>query len=337
VVNLKTESGVRTFEAIANDVADLVLEFGGALSGEHGDGLIRSPFMRKMFGPELYEAFRQIKRTFDPEGTSRRRTPPARVRRTFAARFANAAGSSTKSAALLFFNDTFLNHHHPEIGEDARVVLTAAGLDVGLAPNGCCGRPLISQGLLDQARAHAARNTDALHPLAASGSRFVFLEPSCLSAVREDAPALVRGDAQRRAREVAAAAVLFEELLESEMCRRPRAPAASARARHDPAARTLSSEIDGAGRSGAGAAVPRSQRVGRRSRRRLLRHGRLVRRCAGTLRRFQSDRRTATVAGRTQSRSRPGAGGERGLLPSAGVRLPWPPRVASGRTARFAH
>ncbi len=38
------------FEAIANDVADLVLEFGGALSGEHGDGLVRSPFMRKMFG-----------------------------------------------------------------------------------------------------------------------------------------------------------------------------------------------------------------------------------------------------------------------------------------------
>ena len=65
---MKTEAGVRKFEAIANDVADLVLEFGGALSGEHGDGLVRSPFMRKMFGPVLYEAFRTIKRTFDPEG-----------------------------------------------------------------------------------------------------------------------------------------------------------------------------------------------------------------------------------------------------------------------------
>ena len=58
VVNLKTEDGVRRFEALANDVADLVLEFGGALSGEHGDGLVRSPFMRKMFGPVLYDAFR---------------------------------------------------------------------------------------------------------------------------------------------------------------------------------------------------------------------------------------------------------------------------------------
>ena len=68
VVNMKTEAGVRKFEAIANEIADLVLEFGGALSGEHGDGLVRSPFMRKMFGPVLYEAFRTIKRTFDPDG-----------------------------------------------------------------------------------------------------------------------------------------------------------------------------------------------------------------------------------------------------------------------------
>src|SRR5437764_4038620 len=68
VVNMKTEEGVRKFEVIAQQVADLVLEFGGALSGEHGDGLVRSPFMRQMFGPILYEAFREIKRTFDPKG-----------------------------------------------------------------------------------------------------------------------------------------------------------------------------------------------------------------------------------------------------------------------------
>ena len=68
VVNLKTAEGVRKFEAIANDIADLVLEFGGALSGEHGDGLVRGAFTEKMFGPVLYEAFRTIKRTFDPAG-----------------------------------------------------------------------------------------------------------------------------------------------------------------------------------------------------------------------------------------------------------------------------
>ena len=68
VMNLKTEEGVRKFESIANAVANLVLEYGGALSGEHGDGLVRGPFMRQMFGDALYEAFREIKRTFDPLG-----------------------------------------------------------------------------------------------------------------------------------------------------------------------------------------------------------------------------------------------------------------------------
>lgn len=67
IVNLKTAEGVQQFQAIANDVADLVLKYGGALSGEHGDGLVRSPFQEKMFGAVLYQAFREIKRTFDPD------------------------------------------------------------------------------------------------------------------------------------------------------------------------------------------------------------------------------------------------------------------------------
>src|SRR4051812_32455895 len=68
VVNLKTADGVKTFESIANAIADLVLEFGGALSGEHGDGLVRGPFTEKMFGTTLYEAFKQVKHAFDPAG-----------------------------------------------------------------------------------------------------------------------------------------------------------------------------------------------------------------------------------------------------------------------------
>jgi len=67
-VNLKSVDGVAKFERIAEQVAELVLEFGGALSAEHGDGLVRSPFQRKMFGPVIYDAFREIKQTFDPQG-----------------------------------------------------------------------------------------------------------------------------------------------------------------------------------------------------------------------------------------------------------------------------
>ncbi len=66
VIDLKTEHGVRQFEAIAEEVAGLVRKYGGALSGEHGDGLVRSPFQETMYGPVLYQAFRELKRTFDP-------------------------------------------------------------------------------------------------------------------------------------------------------------------------------------------------------------------------------------------------------------------------------
>ena len=62
----------------------------------------------------------------------------------------------------------------------------------------------------------AQANADALYDAAARGERIVFLEPSCLSAVREDAPALLRGEAQRKARVVADACVLFEDYLEQD-------------------------------------------------------------------------------------------------------------------------
>jgi len=389
VVNMKTTAGIRKFEAIANEVADLVLEFGGALSGEHGDGMVRGPFMEKMFGPVLYEAFRTIKRTFDPAGifnpgkivdcppltenlrfgagyvspnprtyfdysdyggmggavemcsglgvcrktqegtmcpsymatkeerhTTRgrsnvlrlamsgklahaglddkgvyealdlclecrackaecpvgvdmakfkseflarywqtygtplhakmlgnvrtfaergsafaglvnrvsgtapvraineavfgidhRRTLPALARRTFEAQ---VKGRVVPNSGVLLFNDTFTNFYDPEIGIAVWDVLEAGGLAIALAPNQCCGRPLISKGLLAQARVQAQRNTDALYE-ATAGKKIVFCEPSCLSAVREDAPALLRGDEQERARVVAGACVLFEE------------------------------------------------------------------------------------------------------------------------------
>jgi FAD/FMN-containing dehydrogenase/Fe-S oxidoreductase len=398
VINLKTDEGVRTFEALANDVANLVLEFGGALSGEHGDGLVRSPFMEKMFGPVLYDAFRQVKRTFDPEGIfnpgkivdappmtqnlrygrgyktpmpqthfdfsdydgmgravdmcsglgvcrktldgtmcpsymatreeahstrgranvlrlamagrlgetglgdegvkrvmelclecrackaecpvgvdvgrfksefladywrrhgtplrarvlghvhelarwgsrlaplsnwalrsaairwlneqflglDRRRKPPAWASRTFAQQFP----ATEKQVDVHIFNDTFTNYYNPGIGLAGAHVLRSAGMRVALAPNGCCGRPLISQGLLDDARTRARMNTDALYPIADQGGTLVFFEPSCLSAVREDAPGLLRGEAQARARRVADASISFEALVEREWAAR---------------------------------------------------------------------------------------------------------------------
>ncbi len=395
VVDLKTEAGVRTFEAIASGVADLVLEYGGALSGEHGDGLVRSPFMERMFGAELYGAFRKIKRTFDPDGlfnpgkivdapplgsnlrygsgyraelvtttfdyqehgsfaqavemcsglgacrktqsgtmcpsymatreeahstrgrantlrlalagqlgtsgladdavrevldlclecracktecpvgvdvarmkseflsawwkkygtaraaralgnidriavwasrlapianalgrtravralnehllgVDRRRTMPAFARRTLRM---EAGSSDPAGADVRLFVDTFTNHFHPSIGMAALDVIARVGRRAALAPNVCCGRPLISQGLLDEARERARENAERLYALANDGRPLVFLEPSCLSAIREDVPDLLTGEERRKARVVAAQSRLFEDWLESE-------------------------------------------------------------------------------------------------------------------------
>ena len=142
-------------------------------------------------------------------GIDRRRRMPRWAQRTLAAQW-----RGRPSPAVLLFNDTFTNYYHPEIGLAAREVLDRAGIATDLAPNVCCGRPLISQGLLDEARAQAAANTVRLYPLVVTGTPLLFLEPSCLSAIREDVPALLRGDEQRKAREVAQHAWLFEEFLD---------------------------------------------------------------------------------------------------------------------------
>ena len=67
LLNLKDTDDVARMRRITEDVTALVLEFGGSLSGEHGDGLARSEWNRTMFGPIVYEAFRRIKHAFDPD------------------------------------------------------------------------------------------------------------------------------------------------------------------------------------------------------------------------------------------------------------------------------
>ena len=59
-------------------------------------------------------------------------------------------------------------------------------------------------------------NADTLFDAASRGEKILFLEPSCLSAVREDAPSLLRGEAQRKARVVGDACLLFEDYVEQE-------------------------------------------------------------------------------------------------------------------------
>jgi FAD/FMN-containing dehydrogenase/Fe-S oxidoreductase len=69
VLNVKRDEDVGKLRAIAEEAFAIVREYGGAHSGEHGDGIVRSEFHAEMFGPRIIEAFRDVKRAFDPDGT----------------------------------------------------------------------------------------------------------------------------------------------------------------------------------------------------------------------------------------------------------------------------
>src|SRR5438067_948200 len=65
--DLMSEPGVRNFRRFLENATDLVVAYGGSISGEHGDGQSKAEFLYKMFGPELIEAFREYKSIWDPD------------------------------------------------------------------------------------------------------------------------------------------------------------------------------------------------------------------------------------------------------------------------------
>ena len=167
--------------------------------------------------------------------------------------------------------------------------------------NGCCGRPQISKGLLDDARAAGrARTPTPLYDAAAAGRPS---SSASRAACRPCARMRRRCCAARRAsrrrvvarRQRAVRGVPRAELAPGGACRSRAGPA------HRPAARPLPPEVDGPAAPAAGAAVADSRRDGRRSRRRLLRHGRLVRLRPGALRRVAGHRRTQALPRRARA------------------------------------
>ncbi|SFG80791.1 FAD/FMN-containing dehydrogenase [Halopelagius inordinatus] len=67
LVNTKTVEGLAEFEAIADEMTDLVVKYGGSVSGEHGDGRARTQWNRKLYGDDLWRTFRDLKSAFDPD------------------------------------------------------------------------------------------------------------------------------------------------------------------------------------------------------------------------------------------------------------------------------
>jgi len=68
ILDFRQEEDIEHFKAIAEESFKLVQQYKGSLSGEHGDGLVRSPFNERFFGSTLYQAFKDLKRLFDPGG-----------------------------------------------------------------------------------------------------------------------------------------------------------------------------------------------------------------------------------------------------------------------------
>jgi FAD/FMN-containing dehydrogenase/Fe-S oxidoreductase len=65
--DLESEEGIKKFRRFIEEAADLVVGYGGSLSGEHGDGQARAELLPRMFGPELVQAFREFKALWDPD------------------------------------------------------------------------------------------------------------------------------------------------------------------------------------------------------------------------------------------------------------------------------
>ena len=396
LISLKTQDGIDKMVSIGSAVADLIKEFGGSMSGEHGDGIVRGVWTRKMFGDRIYNAFRELKQTWDPSGImnpgkiidtppmtenlrygtayqplalgttldfsadagyagavemcngmgacrkldgsmcpsfmatrdeehstrgranllraalsgrmpedaegsitdqrlhqaldlcleckackaecesgvdmaklkyeflshyheqhgtplrsrlfaninglnrlgsryapvsnwlagsglgrslasrmlgiSKERRLPTFARQSFPEWFAQRPRSAAeaKYGAVALYNDTFMNYNYPEIGIATVQLLEAGGYSVELLNGGCCGRPMISKGLLDQARQQAMDNIAALYAYAEQGIPIVGCEPSCLLTLRDEYPELV---ADGRAEAVAENAFLLDEFI----------------------------------------------------------------------------------------------------------------------------
>src|SRR5207302_10703919 len=132
-------------------------------------------------------------------GIDRRRVPPAFAGEPFTTIFQRlTTGRPPRkfSRRVLLFPDTFTNYYEPAIGCATIELLERLDCETVIADDRqgpglrCCGRPLISNGLLAEAVECARANVDQLFPWAEAGQAITACEPSCLLTIKDDYPAL---------------------------------------------------------------------------------------------------------------------------------------------------
>jgi Fe-S oxidoreductase len=132
----------------------------------------------------------------------------------------SGAGGSVRAGprgSVVFLADSFASFTEPEVGRAAIELLEAAGWEVTLATDVCCGRALISKGLLDAARKTQANLAQRLGPLARAGVPIVGSEPSCVLTLQDELVRLMDeddADALAIAREARLADDLIADALE---------------------------------------------------------------------------------------------------------------------------
>ncbi|MFQ5593056.1 MAG: FAD-binding and (Fe-S)-binding domain-containing protein [Anaerolineae bacterium] len=119
--------------------------------------------------------------------------------------------SNLRPRQVVLFHDTFMTYNQPSVGQAAVKVLEATGYrPILVERRKCCGRPMISKGLLKEAKANAEHNINLLAPYAEAGIPIIGVEPSCLLTLRDEYPELADDP---RAGIVAENSLLIEEFI----------------------------------------------------------------------------------------------------------------------------
>jgi len=123
-----------------------------------------------------------------------------------------ATGQQYTRGPVVYFHDTFANFNYPRVGRATVRLLEAAGYEVIVETRrACCGRPMLSKGLVEQARGLARENIAVLAPYARKGVPIVGSEPSCILTLRDEYIDLMPGDPD--AAHVAANSFMIDEFL----------------------------------------------------------------------------------------------------------------------------
>ncbi len=183
------------------DMAKMKMEFLYHYQKKHGISLRNRLFghLSKLFSlgskfpqfSNFVTSQRLTKTLFEYIGITTQRPFPQLTRRRFSQQVKLTPSEKSHRGKVVLFNDTFTEFISPEIGLSAIKVFQKLGYEVIIPPWKCCGRPLLSKGLLPEARKQALELVQTLLTYAQEGIPIVGLEPSCLLTIIDDYPGLL--------------------------------------------------------------------------------------------------------------------------------------------------